>query len=140
MSLLVSWRCKDKLISMLRLRTRRNYSAESSRTSPYSLAGRCWQTPGSSSRQRRRHLDVGGGRKREMGVRERGKEEVPDSQESSCGHLQSLLDLAKSDVFKCFFVQKNFPQSLAVTKSEDCLREINKSFFPSLSVYSHPDL
>ena len=90
--------------------------------------------------EQRGHLDVVGGRER-IGWRERErKEEVPDSQESSCGHLQSLLEIAKSVVFKCFFAQKNFPQSLAVTKSEDCLREINKSFFPSLSVYSHPGL
>ena len=47
------------------------------------------------------------------------EEEVPDSQESSCGHLQSLLEIAKSVVFKCFFAQKNFPQSFAVTKSPE---------------------
>ena len=61
-----------------------------------------------------------------MGVGERGKEEAPARKSLLVGASWSLLDLAKSDVFKCFFAQKNFPQSLAVTKSEDCLREINK--------------
>ena len=59
---------------------------------------------------------------------------LPDFWEpQSCGKVLLVNET-------CFFAQKNFPQSLAVTKSEDCLREINKSFFPSLSVYSHPGL
>ena len=77
---------------------------------------------------------------REMGVGERGRKRPRPARAFLMGASWSLLEMAKSVVFKCFFVQKNFPQSLAVTKSEDCLREINKSFFPSLSVYSHPGL
>jgi len=61
-----------------------------------------------------------------MGVGERGRKRPRPARAFLMGASWSLLEMAKSVVFKCFFVQKNFPQSLAVTKSEDCLREINK--------------
>ena len=51
-------------------------------------------SPGEDSRSllqllaQRGHLDVEGGRERDRSqVGEGGEEEVPDSQESSCGHL-----------------------------------------------------
>ena len=45
------------------------------------------KTPGSSSRQRRRHLDVGGGRKRESQVGEGEEEEVPARKSLLDGNL-----------------------------------------------------
>ena len=45
------------------------------------------RTPGSSSRQRRWHLDVGGGRKRESQVGEGEEEEVPARKSLLGGNL-----------------------------------------------------
>ena len=74
---------------------------------------------------------------REIGVGERGKEEAPARKSLLVGASCSLLDLAKSDVFECFFVQETCTQGFAVPKSQEACREINMRFVPVLGVYSH---
>ena len=63
---------------------------------------------------------------REIGVGGRGKEEAPARKSLLVGASWSLLDLAKSDVFECFFVQETCTQGFAVPKSQDACREINE--------------
>jgi len=52
------------------------------------------------------------------------------------GASWSLLEMAKSVVFECFFVQETCTQGFAVPKSQEACREINKRFVPVLGVYS----
>ena len=66
----------------------------------------------------RGHLDVEGGREESQNV-EGGKEEAPARKGFLEGRLLVTLVVAKSDVFKCFFVQKKLSQSFAVTKCQD---------------------
>ena len=73
---------------------------------------------------------------REIGVGERGKEEAPARKSLLVGASWSLLDLAKSVVFECFFVQKKLSPKLCGYQKSGCLREINETFFPVLGVYS----
>ena len=76
-----------------------------------------------------------------MGVGERGKEEAPARKSLLVGASCSLLDLAKSDAFKCFIDQKTFPQlcgsqKLAVLEriNKGCLRLFD-CLFSSLQVF-----
>jgi hypothetical protein len=69
--------------------------------------------------EQRGHLDVVGGRERSQDGEREERKRRQTRKSLLVGASWSLLDLAKSGVFKCFFAQKNFPQSFAVTKSQE---------------------